>query len=452
MQVRPLRTVSLTAAAAVAGASLTLLAAPAATAAPAGSDIVGTAQVNGAASAGIDVTLYGAVTGSASYTELGDYVTDAAGSYGFDLATVGAQYTSFKLGYADQRALSGDGLRAKSYFYGPAPTLRRGTAFNAADGTVFTVPTQSLSLQAGIKGTISVPVPPGYLYSGEVDAYDTDDFYVGAAEFNSDPADDATSANGQTTYLLRDLDPAKAYKLQVYAYAYNPTTGDSINYIGHFIGGTSQFDSATEFTTGAAGSILQPVNSSVTNVLSPTEAPSVVGQVAPGKALTVDNGSWNLDVDTLYSYQWLVNDVQVSTASSYAPSKGDLGKRLRVLVTARNADFVGQASTDTTKVGYAAKLKAKAKKAVVKGRTVVEVVGTLKVQGAKKKAAKLAKGKVLVTETNALGDDVKVGKGKVVKGKLVVVLKGVTAGKHEFTVSFEGKKVASVDTTVKVKV
>lgn len=451
-----MRTTSLTAAAAVAGASLTFLAAPAADAAvPAGADIVGTAQVNGAATANVDVELYAAVAGSTNYTFVDDIESDAAGAYGFDLDSYSATYVSYKLRFLDDRTVTGDGLYAKGFYYGNVPTLKRSTPINRpAAGTVFTVPTTSLSLYAGIKGTISVPVPAGYLYSGDVSAYDEDDNFAGSGGFDSNPANDATNPlNGLTTYLIRDLEPGHTYKLYVSASAQPATgTGDTINYVGHFIGGGQNYDSATEYTVGASGTIYQPVNDALGTTLTAATAPSVVGQVAPGKTLSVANGTWNRNADNEYTYQWLLNEVQVSTASTYTVGKGDLGKKLRVLVTAKNADFVGQASTETTKVGYATKLKAKAKKAVVKGRTVVQVTGKLKVQGAKKKAAKLAKGKVLVTELNAEGDAVKVGKGKVVKGVLQVTLKGVTAGKHEFLVSFEGKKVAAVEKTVKVKV
>ena len=79
----------------------------------------------------------------------------------------------------------------------------------------------------------------------------------------------------------------------------------------------------------------------------------------------------------------------------------------------------------------------------------MEIVGSVKVKGAKKsKAGKLAKGKVVVYE-----GDVKVGKGKVKAGKLLVVLKGITAGKHELTVDYLGNsKVAADSSTEKVKV
>lgn len=455
----PQKFASLTALA-VGAASLSLVAAPAANAAPpADADLAGIAQVNGAVAAGLAVDAYDVeVNGTLEY--LGTARTDAAGEYFFDFdggtASNGgslnpgavADRPQVKVYAYDARDLTGDTLRGIGEYYNDADTEAKATAITlGAAGTVTTVPTISLALGSGIKGTVSVPVPAGYTYNGTVVAYDADDQQVATAGFDNDPA--TTGRDNELTYLLDDLDADETYTLRYFASAQPAAGGPVVNYVSKFYKTGSTFAEATPVETGAAGSIVQPIDIALTNTLQASKAPEIEGQAAPGKTLSVDNGTWSVKAGTEYTYQWLLNDTQVATTPTYTLSKADLGKKVRVVVTARNGDFVGSASTDAVKVGLVSKLKkVKAKKAVAGKKTVLRITGNVKVKGVKKaKAVKLAKGRVVVFE-----DDVKVGKGRVVRGKLVVNLKGVVAGKHEYTVTYKGnKKVAAQTVEVKAK-
>jgi hypothetical protein len=82
-----------------------------------------------------------------------------------------------------------------------------------------------------------------------------------------------------------------------------------------------------------------------------TTAPAVTGIVRQGQRLTASTGSWSPAV-TSYAYQWQRADnsgrwanVSGATTSSYTPGTDDLGKNLRVLVTATNAGGAGAATS-----------------------------------------------------------------------------------------------------------
>lgn len=83
-----------------------------------------------------------------------------------------------------------------------------------------------------------------------------------------------------------------------------------------------------------------------------TEAPTISGTPKVGQTLTANEGSWTGN-PTSYSYQWQRCDVDVATCSSvvgataktYPVRVADLGYRLRVAVTARNAKGSATASS-----------------------------------------------------------------------------------------------------------
>lgn len=457
----PHKLASLTALA-VGAASMSLLASPAAQAVPpAGADLTGVVTVGGVPAAGL-LVFVSDVEADGSEDQLGYARTEANGEYWFDFdaaATAGGSSNGGALDKAsdrpqvrilvlDGRQLSGDTMRGRAEWYDDAPTFNRATPITRSTTGVTTVPTFSISPQAGIRGTVSVPVPAGYLYSGSVEAYDSDERRVDAVGFDNDPA--TTGRGFETSYTFDNLNPGQSYTLRYFASARPAGARTStINYVSTFYKTGQTFSEATPVTVGASGSITQPIDIALTSTLQASQAPEIVGQAAPGKTLSVDPGTWTVTAGTTYSYQWLVGEAQVSTAPTYTVTKGDLGKTVRVVVTARKDDYVGSASTDALKVGFASVLKkAKAKKTVVKGKRVVQVSARVKVKGvAKRKALKLAKGRVVVLE-----GDVKVGKGRVQRGKLVVNLTGVVAGKHLYTVVYRGNgKVAAQTVEVKAK-
>jgi len=446
---------------AVGAASLSLLVAPAAQAAPpAGADLAGIATVDGTPAAGLLVYVSD-VQADGSENQLGFARTDATGEYWFDFdpasgspsASNGgsvqpSQRPQVKVLVLDGRQLSGDTLRGAFEWYDNAPTFNRATPITKAASGTTSVPAISLTSQAGIRGTVTVPAPAGYLYRGSVEAYDSDQRRIDAVGFDNDPA--TTGRGFETSYTFDNLNPGETYTLRYFASARPATaTTATINYVSTFYKTGQTFSEATPIKVGASGSITQPIDVTLSSTLQASQAPEIVGQASPGTTLSVDPGTWTVTAGTTYTYQWLVGETQVSTAPTYTVTSGDLGKTVRVVVTARKNDYVGTASTASVKVGLASVVKrAKAKKAVVKGKRVVQVTGKVKVKGvAERKALKLAKGRVVVYE-----DDVKAGKGRVQRGRLVVNLTGVVAGKHTYTVVYKGNgKVAARTVEVTAK-
>jgi hypothetical protein len=88
-----------------------------------------------------------------------------------------------------------------------------------------------------------------------------------------------------------------------------------------------------------------------------TAAPTISGTPKVGQELSADRGSWSGN-PTSYSYQWqrcdvdiaLCTDVSGATGTTYGVRIADLGFRLRVLVTARNAKGTATASSAPTAV------------------------------------------------------------------------------------------------------
>ena len=138
----------------------------------------------------------------------------------------------------------------------------------------------------------------------------------------------------------------------------------------------------------------------------------------------------------------------VATGQSLALTKSMLGKKLTGRVT-NDAGFAqGQAiTTETAKVGYKPKVKAKvsAKAAAI----------TLKVKPLKAKKVKATITVFEIVGVKKNGDDKRkmLGKGKIKKGKGVVRFKkALGKGKHKLVFSVKGKgKVGSGDIEKKIK-
>jgi hypothetical protein len=88
-----------------------------------------------------------------------------------------------------------------------------------------------------------------------------------------------------------------------------------------------------------------------------TAAPTVTGTPAPGEELTATNGTWTGGV-TSFAYQWRTcdangtgcQDVAGATGKVYGVRAADVGKVLRVVVTARNQAGTESATSDLTAV------------------------------------------------------------------------------------------------------
>lgn len=144
----------------------------------------------------------------------------------------------------------------------------------------------------------------------------------------------ASVANAtQKTYTLVDADAGRTMRVRVTA-----TNAD----------GSASAESAQTAVVAPATSTAGPKN---------TEAPTISGTPKVGQTLTANEGSWTGN-PTSYSYQWQRCDVDVATCSSvvgataktYAVGVADLGYRLRVAVTARNAKGSATANSAITAI------------------------------------------------------------------------------------------------------
>jgi len=87
-----------------------------------------------------------------------------------------------------------------------------------------------------------------------------------------------------------------------------------------------------------------------------TAKPQITGTVREGETLTATTGRWQGDQPITYSFQWIRCSARVSNCSSISGATdnqftlrpGDVGRRLIVSVTARNADGDQRQSSDAT--------------------------------------------------------------------------------------------------------
>jgi hypothetical protein len=100
--------------------------------------------------------------------------------------------------------------------------------------------------------------------------------------------------------------------------------------------------------------------SGATSAVAPrnTAKPKISGTVREGETLTATTGSWTGTQPITYAFQWIRCSSRVSNCNSvggandnqYTLRPADIGRRLIVSVTARNADGDARASSDATAV------------------------------------------------------------------------------------------------------
>jgi len=144
----------------------------------------------------------------------------------------------------------------------------------------------------------------------------------------------ADVANGtQQTYTLVGADAGRTIRVRVTA-----TNAD----------GSSSAQSAQTGQVAAATSSAAPKS---------TAPPTISGTARAGQQLTADPGSWS-GSPTSFAYQWQRCDADVAicsniagaTAKTYGIQAGDVGYRLRVRVTARNAKGSDTATSAITAI------------------------------------------------------------------------------------------------------
>src|SRR4051794_15450891 len=88
-----------------------------------------------------------------------------------------------------------------------------------------------------------------------------------------------------------------------------------------------------------------------------TAVPQISGTAKEGETLTASNGTWS-NAPTSYDYQWrrcasdgrACGDITGATKQTYAVASADIGRTLRVVVTASNADGKASATSGATDV------------------------------------------------------------------------------------------------------
>jgi hypothetical protein len=134
----------------------------------------------------------------------------------------------------------------------------------------------------------------------------------------------------EKTYLLTAADQARTLRVRVLAVNADGATA------------------ARSAPTAAVGAGTAPQN---------TTRPEIVGDARVGEELGVDEGTWT-NTPTGYAYVWQRCDsdgtnclpVAGATGETYGVRSADLGFRLRVVVTARNAGGAGSATSGVTDV------------------------------------------------------------------------------------------------------
>jgi hypothetical protein len=130
---------------------------------------------------------------------------------------------------------------------------------------------------------------------------------------------------------------------------------------------SNQFARARDLATAGLASVLTVLAISGGGLAAPLAAPknerppTISGSRHVGQTLTANPGTWSGTQPITFTYQWVRCNSQlancsntVATSRRYNLTPDDLGRRLVVLVTARNSDGSAQARADTGVIQRAA--------------------------------------------------------------------------------------------------
>ena len=134
----------------------------------------------------------------------------------------------------------------------------------------------------------------------------------------------------------------------------------------------------------AAGAVLVAVIASgaasaqAQSVPSNTSPPAISGSAVVGQTLTASSGAWTGSPAPTFAYQWLRCDagggacgpIAGESGSTYVVASGDVGKTLRVAVTASNSDGTVQATSAATAVVTSTAAPSRTSDPVVSGSAV----------------------------------------------------------------------------------
>jgi hypothetical protein len=115
---------------------------------------------------------------------------------------------------------------------------------------------------------------------------------------------------------------------------------------------------ATGSTTRASNPTNRVQPASTSGAPSNSSRPTISGTPSPGSTLQASRGTWSGDQPMTFGYRWIrcdaqgnsCSDISGATEASYAVQNADLGRTLRVRVTARNDDGTRSATSAQTAV------------------------------------------------------------------------------------------------------
>ena len=404
---------------AVTGIDAALAAAPAAT--PTGVDVSGTVRDElGNLGIGYKITLWDTPADPKAAKAIASTYSNRAGQYHFSQLDRVPGETEFKIQVAGEGPREDGDFARRTTWSGDKMGYTTATAITAAPRTLdFTLP-----VAGGVSGAVTSETggrPDGAgvtFYDSGKDLFDNADEVLADGRYDQRSLWAGTytvrfSATDHVAEWWKDATPDKAVTITV-----------------------------------KPGQVVTGISAALTKEVKAVERPEVKGGAWVGKTVRLDEGAWNTEDTSRFTYEWLVGSTVVATGPSFKLTKTYLGKKVVGRVT-NDAGFAqGQAITKSTaKVGYKPKVKAK-----FSGKRIGLTIKAKPLKSKKVNATVVAyevKGKRANGELKLK----KIGKGKVKKGVGSVTLKkALGKGKHKLVLRIKGKgKVGSGDIKKVVK-
>ena len=404
---------------AVANVDAALAAAPAAT--PTGVDVSGTVRDElGNIGIGYEIKLWDTPADPKAAKPIASTYSNRAGQYHFSQLDRVPGETEFKIQVVGEGAREDGDFARRTTWSGDKMGYTTATAITAAPRTLdFTLP-----VAGGVSGAVTSET------GGRPDGASVTFFDSGKDLF--DYADEVL-ADG--SYDQRSL-WAGTYTVRFSA----------VDHVSEWWKNATPDEAVT--ITVKPGQMVTGISGALSKEVKAVERPEVKGDAWVGKTVRLDEGAWNTEDSSRFTYEWLVGSTVVATGPSLKLAKSYLGKKITGRVT-NDAGFAqGQAITKTTaKVGYKPKVKAK-----VSGKRIGLTIKAKPLK-AKKTNASVVVYEVKGKRANGELKRKLIGKGKVKKGVGSATLtRPLGKGKHKLVLRIKGKgKVGSGDIMKVVK-
>ncbi len=378
---------------------------------------------SGAPIAGVNVAAYNTPADPDDRIYVEQTHTNRAGIYSFTTLEQVPNETQFKVAASGFGEREDDTFGARTTWFGDSTTYENAAVVTTSSAPVGGV-NMSMEYYGGIAGTVTSEAGLSV-----ADAY---------AVFYSADGREYAYADVKTdgTYETRDLVPG----------SYKVLFGEG-EHVSQWWDNALVADAKT--VTVKTDALTGGVNAALGNVLKAVERPSTSDYPWVGSAITADNGRWNQEAGSKFTYEWLAGGAVVGTGQTFVPTASLIGKKLMVRVTNQNRVLKASAtSTSTQKVGLKPKVKAKAQGKSLAVKVKVKGLKTKKVSGS------VTVKEIVGVKNNGELKLKKVGKAKVKKGKATVSLAKLKKdkAKDKLQVVFKGKgKAGSTEMTKKVK-